>query len=176
MSEMTLTPGKYDCFTHYYPEVAMGMMLNYLVCRHSNLKEIYNRSGVFAVLKEVFDNPSLYSFDVGDVDQVLGWQNRKWLTIENCRYLPEQLEDRIVDIIKDMPKDELSKENVARWTADIIFDDIGDGIFNLDELFWVHGMDGFPGMYNDSDYKEDLIGMLERAIDMDRIKEKLGVK
>lgn len=176
MSEMTLTPGKYDCFTFYYPETGMGILIDYFISRHSNLKEIYGRSGVFAVLKEIFDNPSLYSFAVGDVDRVIANYHHKRLTIENCRYLPEQLEDRIVDIIKDKPKDELTRENAARWTADVIFDDIGDGIFNLDELFWVHGMDGFPGMYNDGDYKDDLIDMLERAIDMDSIKEKLGVK
>lgn len=176
MSKIILTPGKYDCFVEYSPEYNIANLIDYYIRQYPLLKEIYNRSGAVAVLREIFDSPALYSFAVGDVDRILSNYHHKRLTIENCRYLPEQLEDRIVDIIKGMPKDELTKENVARWTADIIFDDIGDGIFSLDELFWVHGMDGFPGMYNDSDYKEDLIDMLERAIDMDSIKEKLGVK
>lgn len=175
MSEITLTPGKYDCFVEYSPEYDIANLIDYYIRQYPHLKEIYNRSGAVAVLKEIFDNPALYSFDVGEVERRLQHHERDYNAARDNKLLPEQLEDTIVRLIeqnKDYPV-ELTREMAAKLVTDEIYDVVGDGCVGLHDLFFIYGIVGFPGLFETDDYRDDIRGMFEDAIDLSSIKKKL---
>ena len=179
MKELRLKPNKYDIFYNYKPDSDIARILAYLFPQYPELLKIYKRDGVVAALEEVANNPNDYNLNTSDIENDVDGYGYSRSGIEECGYLPEQLYDTVLKLVKEskLPDDEITVDAICTLVVDSIWKDCQSGDVEIEDLFFFHGIVGLPGLFELTEVRDSLREMVYTAvsgIDMDEFKKQLG--